>query len=96
MPNRRGFSFEPVLRHATAREIERLSPYAINLARRWVEEWPEKTRQLEAAGKLISALKTNAESESLRQWRQRYRGLTEAAPGTHANVQPEHPSPPAP
>ena len=75
MINRRGFNFETVLTPESAREIKKLSPYAIDLARRWIKEWPEKARQLEAAGKLISALKVHAEQESLQQWRSRIRGL---------------------
>jgi hypothetical protein len=95
MINRRAFSFEPVLTRATANEIRRLSPYAIDLARRWVKEWPEKARQLEAAGKLINALKVHAEDESLRQWRLRIRGLGRTASGRDASVQGEQPAPPA-
>ena len=80
MMNRRSFSFEPVLTRTTANEIKKLSPYAIDLARRWVKEWPEKARQLEASGKLISALKMHAEDESLRQWRTQIRSLNRPSP----------------
>jgi hypothetical protein len=40
-----------------------------------VREWPDKARQLESAGKLITALKLHAEEESLQQWRARIRDL---------------------
>jgi hypothetical protein len=80
--NRRGFLFESVLTPKSANEIKSLSPYAIDLARRWVKEWPEKARQLEAAGKLISALKIHAEKEALQQWRSRIRKLSQGAPGS--------------
>jgi hypothetical protein len=76
MINRRGFHFESVLTPTSAKEIKKLSPYAIELARRWVKERPRETRQLEASGKLISALKVHAEDESLQQWRSRVHGLT--------------------
>lgn len=79
MINRRSFSFEPVLTRATANEIKRLSPYAIDLARRWVKDWPEKARQLESSGKLINALKVHADDESLRQWRTQVRSLQRGA-----------------
>jgi hypothetical protein len=79
--NRRGFRFESVLKAASVSEIKKLSPYAIELARRWVKDWPEKARQLEAAGKLIPALKQHAEEESLQQWRSRVRSLARATGG---------------
>jgi hypothetical protein len=64
-----------VLTRSSANEIRKLSPQAIDLARRWVREWPDKARQLESAGKLITALKLHAEEESLQQWRARIRDL---------------------
>jgi predicted TPR repeat methyltransferase len=96
MINRRNFSFEPVLTRATANEIKSLSPYAIDLARRWVKDWPEKARQLEASGKLINALKVHAEDESLHQWRAQIRSLKLGALGSGAPVRADHRSPPAP
>jgi len=37
-----------------------------------VKEAPARTRELEASGKLLSALKERAENEALLQWRSRY------------------------
>ena len=96
MINRRSFSFEPVLMRATANQIGRLSPYAIDLARRWVKDWPEKARQLEASGKLLNALKVHAENESLRQWRTQVRSLKLGELGSGAPARADRSSPPAP
>ena len=96
MINRRGFSFESVLTSASANEIKKLSPYAIELARRWVTEWPSETRKLEAAGKLIRALKVHADDESLQQWRSRVRSLAPATPNRGTEKRQESdPAPPA-
>ena len=71
-----GSSFlESVLRARSVREIKQLSPYAVQLANRWAKEAPGKTRELEASGKLLSALKERAENEALMQWRSRVRAV---------------------
>lgn len=76
----RGSSLESVLGSPSVDEIYKLSPYAVKLAKRWVKEWPAKTRELEAAGKLVPALKQRAEAESLSEWRARIRAVR-ATPG---------------
>ena len=69
-----GSSFlESVLHTQSIREIEKLSPYAVKLANRWAKEAPGKTRELEASGKLVAALKERSENEALNQWRTRIR-----------------------
>jgi hypothetical protein len=79
-----GSSFlESVLHAPSIKEIEKLSPYAVALANRWAKEAPGRTRELEASGKLLAALKERAENEALLQWRSRIRavrGETEAPP----------------
>jgi hypothetical protein len=79
-----GSSFlESVLKERSVREIKKLSPYAVELANRWAKEAPGATRELEASGKLIGALKERAENEALLQWRSRIRavrGQKEAPP----------------
>lgn len=66
---------ESVLLAPSIREIEKLSPYAVELANRWAKEAPGKTRELEASGKLLAALKERAENEALLQWRSRVRAV---------------------
>jgi len=68
-------SLESVLRAPSVKEIRKLSPYAVQLANRWVKEAPARTRELEASGKLLSALKERAENEALLQWRSRVRAV---------------------
>jgi hypothetical protein len=81
MSDRESFSLESVLHAPSIKEISKLSPYAIRLAKRWAKEMPAKIRELEASGKLLAALKQGAEDESLRQWRSRVRVVRgDAAP----------------
>jgi hypothetical protein len=87
---------ESVLHSPSIKEINELSPYAIKLAKRWAKEWPGKTRELEAAGKLLSALKQRAEVDSLREWRQRIRAVratpkVDLPPGPEADSGPPSP-----
>jgi len=76
MIDRQGVPLGSALAPATTREIEKLSPSAIELARRWTKESPDRVRQLEASGSLIPTLKRHAEEEALRQWRARLRTLS--------------------
>ena len=69
-----------VLRPQTIREIGKLAPHAEALARRWAQQWPAETRQLELSGKLLVVLKQRAEEESLLQWRGRVRARIYALP----------------
>ena len=80
MSKREYFSLESVLNLPSVREINELSPYAVQLASRWVREQPREARELEAAGTLVSTLKQRAEDESLRQWRMRVRAARDRAP----------------
>ena len=83
---------ETVLDTPSIREINKLSPYAVELANRWAKEAPGKTRELEATGKLVAALKERAESEALRQWRQRIRIVRgESALGPEKEAAPPPP-----
>jgi hypothetical protein len=68
-------SLESVLDSPSAREIDKLSPYAIRLANKWAQERPGKIRELKAAGKLVTTLKQSAEIEALREWRERVRAV---------------------
>ena len=86
-------SFESVLDSPSVKEIKKLSPYAIQLANRWVRDWPGRTRELQAAGKLIAALKERAEVESLREWRSRVSRFR-ADPAGDATPGPERDSGP--
>jgi hypothetical protein len=71
-----GSSFlESVLHAPSIKEIKKLSPYAVELADRWAKESPGRTRELEASGKLLAALKERAENEALLQWRSRIRAV---------------------
>ena len=83
MSDRSSFSLESVLHSPSINEINKLSPYAVRLARRWAKERPGETRELEASGKLVEVLKERAEEESLRQWRSRVRAVRgeDASPG---------------
>jgi hypothetical protein len=56
--------------------MRKLSPFAIALLRRWIEEWPEKVRELDKAGTLIAYLKHDADEEALRQWRTQRRAIS--------------------
>jgi hypothetical protein len=89
----RGSSFlETVLHAPSIREISKLSPYAVELAKRWAKEAPGKTRELEASGKLLSTLKERAENEALRQWRTRLRAVRgDKAPGAEKEAAPPLP-----
>jgi hypothetical protein len=91
MSDRKSFSLESVLHEPSINEISKLSPYAIRLAKSWAKEWPDKTRELEAAGTLVKTLKQRAEAEALNQWRSRIR----AARGEQAPAERES-APPAP
>jgi hypothetical protein len=71
---------ERVLRPKTVREIGKLAPHAEALARRWAQQWPAETRQLELSGKLLAVLQQRAEEESLLQWRGRVRVRIQALP----------------
>lgn len=71
MTDRGFFSLESVLDSPSIKE--KLSPFAIQLANRWVKESPQKARELLAAGKLVATIKQRAEDEALRQWRSRVR-----------------------
>ncbi len=73
MSERGSFSLESVLDPSSVKEINKLSPHAIRLARKWAKEWPGKTRELDAAGKLVTELKHSAEAEALQEWRERIR-----------------------
>lgn len=79
-----GSSFlKSVLHTQSIREIEKLSPYAVELANRLAKEAPGRARELEASGKLVATLKERAENEALLQWRSRIRavrGQKEAPP----------------
>jgi hypothetical protein len=44
MSDRGSFSLESVLRSPSIKEINKLSPYAITLARLWARDWRGKTR----------------------------------------------------
>ena len=82
---------ESVLHTRSIREIEKLSPYAVNLANRWAKEAPGRTRELEASGKLVATLKERAENEALLQWRSRIRivrGGTAPSPEKEASPPP--------
>ncbi|HXZ54316.1 MAG TPA: hypothetical protein VEH03_02530 [Burkholderiales bacterium] len=84
MSDRSSFPLESVLHSPSINEINKLSPYAVKLAKRWAKERPGETRELEASGKLVEVLKQRAEDESLRQWRSRIRavrGQGDASPG---------------
>jgi hypothetical protein len=70
----------------SAREMRKLSPSAIDLLRHWIEEWPEKVRELDKAGTLIGSVKRDADEEALRQWRTRLRAIA----GRHRHEQPSH------
>jgi hypothetical protein len=76
MIERQGLRLRSALAPATTREIEKLSPSAIELARRWAKETPDRVRELEASGSLISTLKKHADEEALRQRRARLRTLS--------------------
>jgi len=96
MSDRASVSFESVLDSPSINEINKLSPYAIQLAERWVRDWPGKTRELVASGKFISALKQRAEVDSLREWRQRIRAVrttpkSDLPPGPEADSGPPSP-----
>jgi hypothetical protein len=67
---------ERVLRPKTVREIGKLAPHAEALARRWAQQWPAETRQLELSGKLLAVLQQRAEEE----WRGRVRVRIQALP----------------
>jgi hypothetical protein len=79
-----GLPLERVLRPRTVREIGKLAPHAEALARRWAQQWPAETRQLELSGKLLTVLKQRAEEESLLQWRGRVRASIHALPGSES------------
>jgi len=85
MTERGSFSLESVLDSPSIKEINRLSPFAIQLANRWVKESPQKARELLATGKLVAAIKQRAEDEALRQWRSRVRVVRSSSdPGSPA------------
>jgi hypothetical protein len=88
-----GSSFlESVLLAPSIMEIKKLSPYAVALANRWAKEAPGRTRELEASGKLLAALKERAENEALLQWRSRIRAVRgDAAPGPDKDAAPPAP-----
>ena len=83
---------ETVLNTPSVKEIKKLSPYAISLAQRWAKEWPDKTRELEAAGKLVKTLKQRAEVEALSEWRARVRAVRgDKTPGAKREASPPLP-----
>ena len=53
-----------LFRKETARQIEAMGVYASQIADRWAGGWPQQTRALESAGKLLPALKKRAEREA--------------------------------
>ena len=95
MSDRGSFSLESVLPSPSVKEINKLSPYAVKLAKKWAREWPGKTRELEASGKLVAALRQRAEDEALRQWRSRVRGVRAITMGS-VPPEPERDSGPPP
>jgi len=75
MKDRRGFPMRDFLTPESAREMRKLSPSAIELLRHWIEEWPEKVRELDTGGTLIASVKRDADEEGLRLWRTRLRTI---------------------
>jgi len=94
MTDRGSSSLESVLGSPSIDEIYKLSPYAIKLAKRWVKEWPGKTRELEATGKLVPALKQRAEIEALHEWRERIRAVRDHGDSPSASAGDSAPPPP--
>jgi uncharacterized protein YkuJ len=63
MPNDHTFLNRHVLKPETVAQIEAMGEVASQVADRWAGGWPKKTRKLEAQGKLLEAVKYQAEQE---------------------------------
>lgn len=59
----RGFLNRHVLKPETIEQIEAMGEVASQVADRWAGGWPKKTRKLEAEGRLIEAVRYQAEQE---------------------------------
>lgn len=53
-----------VVTKETLRAVSALGPTAVAVLERWVGGWPKKTKALEKAGKLIEAVKYQANREA--------------------------------
>lgn len=75
MPNTHEFLNKHVLKPETVRAIEAMGEVESQIADRWAGGWPKQTRRLEAEGRLLQAVKEQAEADG-RLWstRQRIRG----------------------
>lgn len=63
MPNNHGFLNKHALKPETIRQIEAMGEVASQVADRWAGGWPKETRRLEAEGRLLEAVKEQAEAE---------------------------------
>lgn len=59
----RGFLNRHVLKPETIEAIEAMGEVASQVADRWAGGWPKKTRRLEAEGRLLDAVRYQAELE---------------------------------
>lgn len=63
MPNNHEFLNKHVLKPETIKAIEAMGEAASQVADRWAGAWPKQTRALEKAGRLLEAVKAQAEAE---------------------------------
>lgn len=63
MPNDRSFLNRDVLKPETIAQIEAMGAVESQVADRWAGGWPKQTRKLEREGRLLQAVKKQAELE---------------------------------